>query len=164
MQVSLHGFVERFVGTDDDAGTAIGRIALGLVMFPHGAQKVFGWFGGHGLSGTVGFMGELGIPGWLALTASLVELVASLMLITGALTRLAALGIAAIQATAVVLVHAPYGFFMNWGGDRAGHGYEFQLLALGLCFVLLARGGGFASVDARLTKQWLSRHRRSFVG
>jgi putative oxidoreductase len=143
----------RLVATDGRAAGTIARVTLGLVMFPHAAQKVFGWFGGYGFEGTyASFTTKLGLPGPIAGLAILTELVASVLLIIGAFTRLAAVGIIAMMLGAIALVHAPNGFFMNWNGDKAGEGFELHLLAIGLGLVALLLGGGKASVDRRLMK------------
>jgi putative oxidoreductase len=144
--------LQRIVATDQSSAAAVARLALGLVIFPHAAQKVFGWFGGHGFAAThEAFTGQLGIPGWLAALAIIVELVSSILLIVGAFTRLAAIGIAAVMVGAIVIVHAKVGFFMNWTGTQGGEGFEYHLLALGLAVVCMVSGGGTGSVDRALT-------------
>jgi putative oxidoreductase len=144
-------FFHRLVATDDSWAPALARLTLGLVMLPHGAQKVFGWFGGHGIEGTMGFFASLGIPSLFAAAFVFVELVASIMLLVGAFTRLASIGIIGMMIGAVGFVHAPHGFFMNWYGMQKGEGFEYHLLAIGLALVCLVAGGGRASVDRSLT-------------
>jgi putative oxidoreductase len=128
------------------------RLLLGVVMFPHGAQKVLGWWGGSGLNATIqGFTTHMGIPlvfAWLAVAA---EFLGSLGLIVGFLTRVAAFGIAVNMVVAAVMVHLKNGFFMNWMGKQAGEGYEYHLLALAAGLVLMIEGGGKASLDRALT-------------
>jgi putative oxidoreductase len=127
------------------------RLVLGAILFPHGAQKALGWFGGSGFSATLGFFRDsLGIPAFLAILAILVEFLGALALLAGFATRIAAFGIAVIMAVAVMLVHRGNGFFMNWFGQQPGEGYEYHLLVIGLAAVLMARGGGAFSVDANL--------------
>jgi putative oxidoreductase len=124
------------------------RLALGLVFFPHGAQKVLGWFGGYGFSATLGFFtGTLHIPAILAILAIAAEFLGSIALIVGAFTRVAAFGIATNMIVAVLAVHAQFGFFMNWSGAQKGEGIEFHFLALGIAIVLIISGGGMFSVD-----------------
>jgi putative oxidoreductase len=126
----------------------LARLALGIVIFPHGAQKVLGWFGGHGFAGTMTFFtGTMGLPYLVALLVVLAEFLGSLGLIAGALTRIAALGIGSVMLGAILMVHLPNGFFMNWGGTQAGEGFEYHLLAIGLVLILLLRGGGALSID-----------------
>ena len=128
------------------------RLMLGIVMFPHGAQKVLGWWGGGGLSATVeGFTTHMGIPlvfAWLAVAA---EFLGSLGLIVGLLTRVAAFGIGVNMVVAAVMVHVKNGFFMNWMGKQAGEGYEYHVLAVAAAVVLMIDGGGKASLDHALT-------------
>jgi len=144
---------QRLIRTDDDLTGLILRLTLGIVMFPHGAQKLLGWFGGGGVEGTLGYFGSMGIPeilGWLVI---LTEVLGSLALIAGFLTRLAALGIGGVMLGAVYLVHWPNGFFMNWSGQQAGPGFEYHLLALGIVLALLVTGAGRASVDRALSRR-----------
>lgn len=127
------------------------RLALAVVMFPHGAQKVLGWFGGYGWSGTMGFLtGTIGLPSPLAALVILIEFLAPILLVAGVLTRLAALGVAAVMVGAIVTVHAQHGFFMNWSGSQAGEGFEYHLLALGIAFALALGGGGRWALDRKL--------------
>jgi putative oxidoreductase len=126
----------------------IARLTLGLVMFPHGAQKMLGWFGGHGLSGTMNFFtGTMHIPAALAFLAILAEFGGSLALMVGALSRVAAFGIGTVMVVAIATVHAANGFFMNWLGSQKGEGFEYHLLALGLALIVLIHGAGRASLD-----------------
>jgi putative oxidoreductase len=126
----------------------VARLTLGLVMFPHGAQKALGWFGGYGYSGTMGYFTQsLHIPAPLALLAIGAEFAGSLGLILGLFSRLAAVGIATIMLVAILTVHAANGFFMNWSGSQKGEGFEYHLLALGLALIVLAQGAGAASLD-----------------
>lgn len=143
--------------TDNTFSTLLLRVALGAVFFPHGAQKVLGWWGGHGFSGTMGFMtGTLHIPAVFAFLAIAAEFAGALGLIVGLGTRVAALGIAAVMTVAITM-HAQYGFFMNWYGNQKGEGIEYHLLALAIAIALILRGGGKWSADAAITKH-LSTH------
>jgi len=129
------------------------RLALAGVIFPHGAQKALGWFNGPGLKGTREFFAKAGIPAPLALLAIAAEFLGPLGLAIGLFTRLAALGIASVMVVAILMVHRPYGFFMNWYGAQAGEGYEYHLLALGLAVALIVGGAGAWSADA-LVAHW----------
>jgi putative oxidoreductase len=141
------------IRTDNDMIPLILRLFLGGVIFPHGAQKVFGWFGGGGFAGTLQqFTEGMGIPLILALLVIIAEFFGSLALITGLLTRLAAFGIAAVMVGAMILVHWENGFFMNWSGTQAGEGFEYHLLAIGIALALILKGGGKASLDRELMK------------
>jgi putative oxidoreductase len=129
------------------------RLTLAVVFFPHGAQKVLGWFGGFGLAGTWGFFTQkLGIPAFFAALAIAAEFLGSIGLFFGLLTRVAAFGIFCVMVAAVWLDNAKVGFFMNWFGKMpAGkEGFEYHLLALALCVAVMARGAGALSIDGAI--------------
>lgn len=152
---SASAWLRRVLATRSDITPTIARVTLGLVMFPHGAQKVFGWFGGDGWSGTYGyFTAALGVPAPIAVLAILTEFFGAIALVAGVGSRIAALGISGIMLVAAGLVHLPNGFFMNWAGAQAGEGFEYHLLALALAAIVIVKGGGRASVDARLASRW----------
>jgi len=155
-QVSLGargGLLARALSTSGSSSATVARLVLAAVMFPHGAQKVLGWFGGYGFSGTLGFFTQqMHLPAALAVLVIGIEFVAPFLLLLGLGTRFAAAGIAAVMLGAVATVHAANGFFMNWGGTQAGEGFEYHLLVLGLVGVLLAQGGGRFSLDRRLAR------------
>ena len=132
----------------------IARLALGITIFPHGAQKLLGWFGGYGYSGTMGFLtGQIHLPWIIALLVILIEFFGSLLLIFGFLTRLAAFATLGSFLGVLFAIHIHNGFFMNWGMQpNKGEGYEYFILLFGLVFIALIAGGGKASVDAAITK------------
>jgi len=136
--------------TNGSAAGLILRLTLAVVMFPHGAQKVLGWFGGQGLTPTLQFFTSAGIPPGLALLVIAAEFLGPLGLAVGLLTRLAAFGIAGVMLGAIRMVHWTNGFFMNWSGTQPGEGFEYHLLALGLAIALIIMGGGAWSVDRAL--------------
>jgi len=138
--------------TSDDIGAFVARITLGVVMLPHGLQKLLGLFGGAGFSGTVEFFVSSGIPAFVAILIIIGESFGAIGLIAGFLSRLAALGITVIMLGAIVTVHLQNGFFMNWGGTAAGEGFEFHLLAVGLGLIVLIKGGGIWSVERAISK------------
>ncbi|WP_447978636.1 DoxX family protein [Candidatus Nitrospira bockiana] len=143
--------------TDDSWSGLILRVTVGAVMLPHGAQKLLGWFGGHGLSGTMGFFTEqMHLPWLIALLVILGESFGSLALIAGFLTRFSAASLAVIMVGAVWTSHLPYGFFMNWSGQQGGEGFEYHLLVIGIAATLVLIGGGRWSVDGVIA-HWLSR-------
>ena len=142
------------IATTEDSAPTIARILLGLVMFPHGAQKALGWYGGAGMAGTMDYMtGVLHIPAVFAALAIAAEFLGSLGLIAGLLGRLAAFGIAVDLAVAMMLAHRPNGFFMNWTGQQKGEGYEYHLLAIGLAAIVIVKGSGAFSLDRLLWKR-----------
>ncbi|MBC5824708.1 MAG: DoxX family protein [Candidatus Eremiobacteraeota bacterium] len=133
-----------------DAVLLLLRLALAVVMFAHGAQKMLGWFGGAGFSGTMAFMTSSHIPAFLALIVMIVEFFGSIMLVLGLLTRLWALGIAIDMLVAVMMVHLPNGFFMNWTGQQHGEGFEFHIFPIVIGIALLIAGSGRFSLDDAL--------------
>ena len=152
--MSLPAILRPVVRTGPDAGALVARVALGTVMLPHGAQKLLGWFGGYGFSGTMGFLtGDAGLPWIVAFTVILAESIGALALVLGLFGRVGALGVAAVMIGAIVTVHASHGFFMNWAGSQKGEGFEYHLLALGLAAVVLVKGSGALSVDRLLVRE-----------
>jgi putative oxidoreductase len=144
----------RLFQTNYDKVLTFQRILLGLVFFPHGAQKMLGWFGGFGFKGTMNFFTQHEhIPYIFALLAILAEFLGSLGLITGFLTRIAAFGIACNMIVAILMSHAQNGFFMNWMGNQKGEGYEYHLLALTLLISVILRGAGAFSVDRKISEE-----------
>ena len=136
--------------TDSGVVGLILRITLAVVIFPHGAQKVLGWFGGHGFKGTMKFFTDSGIPAVLALLAIVAEFFGPFGLAFGLLTRIAAFGIACVMVVAIFTVHWPHGFFMNWSGNQKGEGFEYHLLVLGIAITLIIVGAGAWSLDGTL--------------
>ncbi|MFZ4794467.1 MAG: DoxX family protein [Blastocatellia bacterium] len=139
--------LKRLLTTSDDRIQLLLRLTLGLAMFPHGGQKLLGWFGGYGFTGTMGFMTGMGMPAVLAFLVIMGESLGAVGLIVGFVTRFCAFGILMIMVGAMALVHFKYGFFMNWSGQGAGEGYEYHLIVAGLALALMIRGGGSLSVD-----------------
>lgn len=143
----------RLAKTDDALAPAIARVALGAVMFPHGAQKLLGWFGGYGFSATVGFFKSvLHVPAPVAVLVILAESIGAVMLILGVASRFAAASIALVMIGAVAMAHAHVGFFMNWAGTQQGEGFEYHVLAIALALIVVVAGGGKASIDRKLAR------------
>jgi putative oxidoreductase len=143
--------IRKLIATDNDIATTILRLVLGVVFFAHGAQKMLGWFGGYGFSGTMGFFtGMMHIPAPFAFLAISAEFFGGLGLIFGLLARIAAFGIFCNMVVAVTMVHHNFGLFMNWTGAQKGEGYEYHLLAIAIATFLMIRGAGAASVDRLL--------------
>jgi putative oxidoreductase len=140
--------LRKLFATDDSAATSLLRLVLGVVFFAHGAQKMLGWFGGPGFSGTISmFTSYMHIPAPFAFLAMAAEFFGGLGLILGFLTRIGAFGIAVNMVVAVVMVHSSNGFFMNWNGTQKGEGFEYHLLVLAITAFLMIRGGGAVSLD-----------------
>ena len=140
--------LKKLFQTDDDTALLVLRVLLGVVFFPHGMQKLLGWFGGYGFAGTMDmFTTKLAIPAVFAFLAIMAEGLGSLGLITGFLTRIAAFGITVNMIVAVYLMHWQNGLFMNWFGNQKGEGFEYHLLVIAIGIALMIKGGGKWSVD-----------------
>jgi putative oxidoreductase len=141
--------LHRVIRTSNEVAPALARLTLALVIFPHGAQHVLGWFGGYGFSGTFGWMtSTLGFPAPLAALALITEITVPFALLLGLGGRVGALGIIGIMLGAIS-THFPNGFFMNWFGNLpAGQeGFEYHIIAIALAGVVVLQGSGAWSVD-----------------
>jgi putative oxidoreductase len=146
--MQLTPWFQSLVATGDSLAPLFLRLALGVMMFPHGAQKLLGWFGGYGFTGSMGyFTGTVGTPWLVGLLVILGEFFGSLLLLAGAGTRFAAASLAVIMLGAAWQLRGN-GFFMNWFGNQKGEGIELFILAIGLALALVVTGGGKWSVDA----------------
>jgi len=140
--------------TNENTAATIIRIVLGVILFPHGAQKLLGWFGGYGFDGTMGFMtGTAGLPWILAFLVIILEFFGALALIFGFATRIVSVGIIALFTGIIFTRHASNGFFKNCRGQLPGEGYEYHLLVIGMSLALLVSGAGKWSVDYALQKK-----------
>src|SRR6266849_11194746 len=144
--------IDWLVETNGGVVPLILRLTLAVVMFPHGAQKTLGWFGGYGFRGTMAYFTKSGFPPALAFLAVMAEFLGPLGLAVGLLTRVAALGIGVVMLVAIFTVHKQHGFFMNWYGTQPGEGFEFHLLALGIAIALVVGGAGQWSIDALIAR------------
>ena len=127
-------------GTSHSWAIAVIRITLGAIFFAHGAQKVFGWFGGYGLKATAGFLTSVGLPLPVAYAVSFFELLAALAVIT-------------VMVGAIAKVHAKNGFFINWAlTPGVGHGFEANLAYIAMAVACVIAGGGALSVDSVLVR------------
>ncbi|MGD0230258.1 MAG: DoxX family protein [Syntrophorhabdales bacterium] len=139
--------------TDRNVSALVLRVFLAVVLFPHGAQKVLGCFGGPGLHRALSMMThQMHIPFVLAVLAIAAEFLGPIGLLFGLLTRIAAFGIAFEMVVAALMAHVKFGFFMNWFGQKAGEGFEYHLLMIGMGIALMIAGGGTWSIDRALTK------------
>lgn len=145
--------IRKLLATDDrNVALLVSRVALGTVMFPHGAQKLLGWFSGYGFVKTMQYFGRIHVPTFLGFLLIVAEFFGSLALIVGLMSRPTAFGIAASIAGALLLVHLPNGLFMNWFGTQKGEGIEYDLLMLGLAAAVMLGGAGALSADSWLSK------------
>lgn len=145
-------FKRLIFGTDDSISLLFLRLALGIVIFPHGAQKAFGWFGGSGLLKTIEIFSEkMHLPPLLTLLLIFIEVFGSIGLVFGFFTRFSALGIGISMAICAYMNHVQNGFFMNWFGQQKGEGFEFHILVVGIAISLFLKGGGILSIDRKAT-------------
>jgi putative oxidoreductase len=146
--------MEWFFRTDGAWQNLVIRVSLGAVMFPHGAMKLLGWFGGSGVSGTLAaFAQYYHVPAAMTLLVIAAESLGALGLIVGLATRFCAFGLFCDMLGAIYLVHWPYGFFMNWFGKQQGEGFEYHLLAIGIALALMISGGGRLSFDRLIARK-----------
>jgi len=141
-------FLRSFAATSASFAPTFLRVALGLMMFPHGAQKLLGWFGGFGFTGSMGyFTGTVGAPWIVGFLVILGEFFSPILLILGLGTRFAAASLALIMVGAAWQLRAN-GFFMNWFGTQKGEGIELFILVIGIALSLVISGGGKWSLDS----------------
>lgn len=135
--------LNRLLASDNGTGALALRVPVGIIFAAHGAQKLFGWFGGYGLEGTGQFFGSIGLhPGLLmALLAGAAEFFGGLALVAGLLVRPAAASLAFAMLVAIFAVHFSKGFFMATGG------YEYALALFAASLSLMFSGAGRLSVD-----------------
>jgi putative oxidoreductase len=148
LENSMNKLIFGLVQTSGSVGPLVLRVLLAVVMFPHGAQKVLGWFGGAGFTSVMQtFTDKMGIPAAFAVLAILTEFLGPIALFFGFLTRIAALAIGFDMLVAAILVHVHFGFFMNWSGKLKGEGIEYDLLLWAIALALIIQGAGALSLD-----------------
>ena len=143
----------KIFNTEDSWTMVVLRIILALVIFPHGAQKLLGWFGGYGFTGTMNFFTEtVGLPWIIGFLVIIIEFFGSLALIAGIGTRIIAASYIILALGIMLSSHVQHGFFINWFGNQSGEGFEYFILWIALSIALLINGGGRYSVDKQLLK------------
>lgn len=150
----MNAILKKFFATDTNSwALLLVRLALAIVVLPHGMQKALGMYGGYGFEATVGFFTSMGIPAVLAVMVILAEFVAPILLIVGAGSRFMAFSIFLTLGGAMFLGgHVQNGFFMNWFGNQAGEGMEYFILIIGMSLGLVFGGGGKLSLDTLIGK------------
>ncbi|GAB4252435.1 MAG: DoxX family protein [Ekhidna sp.] len=148
--------MKKLVQTTHDTSMTVIRIILGVVIFGHGAQKLFGWFGGHGVSETISMWKQwFGMPSIITFLVILGESLGAIALIIGLFGRFMAASIGLIMLGAVFLVHLRWGFYMNWYSQpNTGEGFEYHLLVLAMVVAILIKGSGAYSIDQKLQDKW----------
>ena len=139
-----------FKTNNDWVGFVI-RLTVGIILFPHGAQKMLGLFGGYGFSGTMDFFtSTMHLPWLIGFSVILIEFIGSVSLIIGFASRLWS-GLTIILMLGIIVTsHIDNGFFMNWFDNQKGEGYEYHLLVIGLAVAIVMNGSGNFSVDKRI--------------
>lgn len=146
--------MQKLLRTTPDFTLTVARVILAIVFFAHGSQKAFGWFGGPGYDNAINiFQTTMGIPAPLTVFVMFTELAASLGLVLGLLTRIAALGVLALMIVAPFANGLYPQFFMNWTGKFPHEGFEYHLLAAALIVGVLVRGGGALSLDGAISRR-----------
>lgn len=151
----MNTFVKKFFATDSQSWSLlVSRLALGIVILPHGMQKALGMYGGYGFEATLGFFSSMGMPVVLGTLVILAEFIGAIGVILGLGTRFMAFSIFLTLGGAMFLGgHVGHGFFMNWFGAQAGEGMEYFILVLGLALALIISGGGKYSADSAISSK-----------
>lgn len=144
---------QKIFGTTNNCIGFVARFTMGLILFPHGAQKMLGWFGGYGFSGTMQFFtNKLHLPWIIAFSVIMIEFFGSIFLMVGFASRIWSSLIIILMLGIIFTVHIENGFFMNWFNNQKGEGYEYHLLIIGLSLTVCINGSGKYSVDNKLQK------------
>ena len=152
----MKSIIYKVIKTDSSLVGLIARLFLGVVIFPHGAQKVLGIWGGHGLDAVMNSFHEwFGIPHFITFLVALGEFAGGILLIIGLFSRFAAFSIILIMLGAIYFVVHDH-FFMNWYSEQRGEGFEFHLLAIALGVVVLITGSGRFSIDKAIINSQFS--------
>lgn len=137
--------------TNQEWTGTITRLTIGLILIPHGAQKMLGWFGGHGFSGTMGYFTDtLNLPWIIAFSVIIIEFFGAISLIAGFASRIWSALIIILMLGIILTSHIDHGFFMNWFGTQKGEGFEYHLLVIGLSIITILNGSGKLSVDGKI--------------
>lgn len=145
---------QKFFNTHNDYTGLIIRLTIGIVMFPHGARAMLGWFGGFGFTQTFEGLQQMGHPWLVGLLVILIEFFAPIFIIMGFASRFWAIALGGLFIGIILFGgHLEHGFFMNWFGDKEGEGFEYHLLMLGLCLALFIQGSGKYSLDNLISKK-----------
>lgn len=149
----MKNLVLQFLKTNPNTGLSIARLTLGLVIFPHGAQKLLGLFGGYGYSGTMDFLTtQMSLPSIVAFSVIMIEFFGSISLVLGFFSRFWTIALVGMFTGIIITTQLEHGFFMNWFGNQEGEGYEYSLLVIGLALSVTVNGSGKWSIDGLISK------------
>lgn len=148
----MKNFLHLLLDSSSVWGAFAARLTVGLIMLPHGLQKMFGWFGGRGFMRTMErfTVEEFNYPSIIAFLIIFFEFFGALFVVLGFFSRFMAFGIAVVMIGAIAVAHWEYGYFMNWHTKMQGEGSEFNLLMIGACIVVMILGSGKYSIDQYL--------------
>lgn len=147
----------KIFNTHKDWTGLVMRLTIGLIIFPHGAQKMLGWFQGPGFSKEMEHLTvHMHLPWLISISVILIEFFGAISLIIGLASRVWAIIFGILFTGIIFTAHLEYGFFMNWFGHQKGKGYEYHLLVIGLCIALLLNGSGKYSADQLIQKKTIS--------
>jgi len=150
----MKNLFKKLITTHPNLGFSIARLTLGLVIFPHGAQKLLGLFGGYGYQGTMeSLTTQMGLPSIVAFSVIMIEFFGSISLVLGIFSRFWALSLVGMFTGIIITTQLEHGFFMNWYGNQAGEGYEYSILIIGLALSVLLNGSGKWSIDTIISKK-----------
>ncbi len=150
----MKNVVKHLLKTNPKIGLSIARWALGLVIFPHGAQKLLGLFGGYGYSATMeSLITQMGLPSIIAFSVIMIEFFGAISLVLGFFSRFWAMALMGMFTGIIITTQLEHGFFMNWFGNQAGEGYEYSLLIIGLALSVVFNGSGKWSIDGLISKK-----------
>ncbi len=150
----MKDLVQTILKTHPNIGFSIARLTLGLVILPHGAQKLLGLFGGNGYSSTMDFFTtQMGLPSIVAFSIIMIEFFGAISLMLGLFSRLWAISLIGMFIGIIYTTQLAHGFFMNWFGNQSGEGYEYSLLVIGLALIIVVNGSGKWSVDTLIAKK-----------
>lgn len=146
--------MKRILATKDEWVGLVTRLTIGIIILPHGLQKLFGMFGGFGFEGTMGFLTSTAhLPWIIAFIVIIIESVGAMSLIVGFASRIWAALMIVLMIGAINVAHLSNGFFMNWSGMQKGEGFEYHLLVIGLSIATLIVGSGKYSIDELIAKK-----------
>ena len=150
----MKNLIKQLLTTKPNIGFSIARSTLGLVIFPHGAQKLLGLFGGYGYSATMELLTtQMDLPSIVAFSVIMIEFFGSISLVLGLFSRFWAVSLAGMFTGIIITTQLEHGFFMNWFGNQAGEGYEYSLLIIGLALIVIVNGSGKWSIDSLILKK-----------
>ncbi len=146
--------MKRILATKDEWVGLVTRLTIGIIILPHGLQKLFGMFGGFGFEGTMGFLtSTVHLPWIIAFIVIMIESVGAMSLIVGFASRIWAALMIVLMIGAINVARLSNGFFMNWSGMQKGEGFEYHLLVIGLSIATLIVGSGKYSIDELIAKK-----------